>query len=341
MMWMEAGDCYIPDIKELKECSSKADLKEPPPSSSNDSSKDDANSRGPRKSVTNYIKIVPFTIESANERDAVLLSIRSNLANQILIFADKELSMRAENLLLPPKVAGDKAPELTVFVCILAPVEKKEGSVGSKTNSSRTDDMASRTDEKASRTDDIAKRFGTTSLWGEYNKGITRELIVGITVDVLDAESKESIVQQGFQMKGRIGKSIVGLGSKSIDLGCSRYTCSRTIGQTLTGSLLVTNHSENLPLTFEIRAPPSITLTRTSGVQHFYFFKKKSAHRLLAHSRAPQACFRELRVSAIEGGALHFFLFFSKKTPQACFRGGKGAKSKVLPTSFCLFRYIR
>ena len=176
---MEAGDCYIPDIKELKECSSKADLKELPPSSSNDSSKDDANSRGPRKSVTNYIKIVPFTIESANERDAVLLSIRSNLANQILIFADKELSMRAENLVLPPKVAGDKPPELTVFVCILAPVEKKEGSIGSKTNSSRTDDMASRTDEKASRTDDIAKRFGTTSLWGEYNKGMTRELIVG------------------------------------------------------------------------------------------------------------------------------------------------------------------
>ena len=85
MMWMEAGDCYIPDIKELKECSSKADPpKELPPSSSKDSSKDDANARGPRgKSVTNYIKIVPFTIESANERDSVLLSIRSNLANQV------------------------------------------------------------------------------------------------------------------------------------------------------------------------------------------------------------------------------------------------------------------
>jgi len=37
------------------------------------------------------------------------------LQHQILIFADKELSMRAENLVLPPKVAGDKPPELTVF----------------------------------------------------------------------------------------------------------------------------------------------------------------------------------------------------------------------------------
>ena len=51
----------------------------------------------------NYLKIVPFNIASAHERDSVQLSIRSNLANQILIYADKNLSIRAENVPLPPK----------------------------------------------------------------------------------------------------------------------------------------------------------------------------------------------------------------------------------------------
>jgi hypothetical protein len=213
MMVLEAGDCYI---------------------APHDSSTHN------KKSKNRYIKTVPFMIESAHELSSVLLSIRSNLTNQILIFADKDLSVRAEHVHLPPKIQDFPPPVVTVYVCILAPVEKKEKE------SSKLTKMLD------------AGGFGATSLWDEYNKGISRDLIVGIMVDVLDGLSKESIVQQGFQMKGRIGKSIMRISPKLVDFGSSR-----TIPHRLSGSFVVSNHSDHLPLRFIIDAHPDVVLSKT------------------------------------------------------------------------------
>jgi len=55
---------------------------------------------------------------------------------------------------------GLETPVLTMYVCILAPVEKKE-----KPKSKIWD----------------AGGFGANSLWEDYNKGVSRDLIVGIT----------------------------------------------------------------------------------------------------------------------------------------------------------------
>jgi len=55
---------------------------------------------------------------------------------------------------------GLETPVLTMYVCILAPVEKKEKSKGKIWD---------------------AGGFGANSLWEDYNKGVSRDLIVGIT----------------------------------------------------------------------------------------------------------------------------------------------------------------
>jgi hypothetical protein len=190
-----------------------------------------------------FIKIVPLVIESAHERENVLISIRSNLAHQIIIYADHQHSMRAENLALPCKVAGQPAPQLTVFVCIRAPVEKKEKDHASKLSNLRD-----------------AGGFCAKSLWDEYNKGVSRELIVGITVDVIDSDTRESIVQQGLQMKGRIGKSLMRLSTKVLDLGHTM-----TLGQKLRGEFSVMNLSDYLPLRFLITAPAAVQMSRSAA----------------------------------------------------------------------------
>ena len=68
----------------------------------------------------------------------------------------------------------------------------------------------------------------------------------------------ESIVQQGFQMKGRIGKSIMRISPKLVDFGSSR-----TIPHRLSGSFVVSNHSDHLPLRFIIDAHPDVVLSKT------------------------------------------------------------------------------
>jgi hypothetical protein len=176
-----------------------------------------------------YIKTVPLRIESVHP-EPLLLTLRSNLANQILIFSDEELSCPAENLSLP----GEGC--VTVYVCMLVPVAGKKdvkfNNVG----------------------------FGSVTLWDEYNKGVSRELVVGITVEVIDPVTKESIVQKGLQMKGRIGKSVLRLNTSFIDLGCCK-----TVGHTITSSFVISNHSDLLPLRFAVMPPQGVTVSVSGG----------------------------------------------------------------------------
>jgi len=61
-------------------------------------------------------------------------------------------------------------------------------------------------------------------------------------------------------MKGRIGKSILKLSAASIDLGMSWQ-----LGQTLQGALVVSNHSDLLPLRYQIEAPEGVELDSRRG----------------------------------------------------------------------------
>jgi hypothetical protein len=162
--------------------------------------------------------------------ERLLVNVRSNLANQILIFSDEELSCTAENVNLEPD------GEVTVYVCMLVPVAGKKDSKF------------------------INAGFGSVTLWDEYNKGVSRELVVGITVDVLDADTRESIVQQSLTMKGRIGKSVLRISQRLIDLGTST-----SLGSTLTSSFVISNHSDFLPLRYAVMSPPGLSADVNGG----------------------------------------------------------------------------
>jgi hypothetical protein len=158
---------------------------------------------------------------------------------------------------------------VTVYVCILAPIEpaarprggaEGEAAGGKKDKTFAASPPPSRTKWTRRVPHPVlighaASLSQASTLWDEYNKGVSRALVVGIAVEVLDPATREVIIKQGLQMKGRIGKSIMRLSAKIIDLGVSAE-----LGEDLRASFVISNHSDLLPLRYAVLPPPGIRI---------------------------------------------------------------------------------